>query len=1033
MNIALKLVGFRTFVVAILIAAFAVQLVMIPEVTQAAPSPFQSLLPFSQSAQACVGLDLVLLIDQSGSNDRTDVGNYRINAAHAIINGLGSNRLYFCPSTVHRLAVISFGDGNPRERGVRFDLPSSFPSPPFVEISPDRNNLDAWYVQRNMFEDSVKADNMGHTDFQYAFRYANNAFMELDKVPKPNDQPRRKAVILLTDGNPCVFVLGCVKKSLTLKFDDLSYMNDLREYIDVNFPVLTDDQIKDNQGVRLWVVALRDDESYLDRKVGSEVGRPIDTTIREYWQNLARSRGGDLIELTRSQADIPTQVYSLVLRNLISSGRAIDVKCNERRYIDPYTETIRFVIFKNLNSSDAVIKFDAGGDLIELPQRVGEVSKVGKIVEYLKESNTEIYVINRPKPGYWTVTSRLEPDNCSSQMSILQELIEPVATLLEPNLPIVTTQQAPFLIYEIKERGSNNPFPIDINYPLSLTAVITTPNNTITKLNLIPYSSKGGSAFRSDQPVPISNKGTYSVTLSIGIVDPRTQTSSRIYPDINKYNVTPEIIQIEMIEPRSVMSASDASRPQPIRFRLRKQTSDRSVVDPATIFGDNLDQALDITTQNGQKIKISRAAGDRNIIEGFLDAPEGSYTITASVIGGYSKDLYEFSSDKSSISIQRVNALFYTIDVTEPRANSDVRLNSVDTNGIKPLPFQIQAKISDSAVPFADKSNVLSATLVNTSGLAFETITLKPDQEPGSYSGKINALPGEGDYQLVVGLVQTPTDPRYLAKEASIQIPFRAVKVAPMTIQIHRPQPNSTLGLHVEGWQAALDQVYPLVVTAQLTHAGKLYEPAEVLAGGTNGQIGAQLIGPSGFTRAVTLTVASRPEGNVLEGVLSDLPAEVGNYRLTLNVAREQLAARYELVEVASPLSFRRNDLSFWSNPWVWRVIGLLLALACLAIIVFVIILIRTAPAGNLSIAGVNIPLGIHHRLLGIRRSDLKALGIGSIQVVRDRSIPGTKAIRVTIYDTERQPIIVGDQLESGDSTGGIPLEGGRVGTLRYQ
>ena len=96
------------------------------------------------SAQAptdCVGVDLVLLIDESASMQDNDKELSRIDAARLAIDSLGDNILYSCPGVKHRIAVIGFWD----------ELQGAKDTTVYVNslVAPTVEKFDAWVKQRD--------------------------------------------------------------------------------------------------------------------------------------------------------------------------------------------------------------------------------------------------------------------------------------------------------------------------------------------------------------------------------------------------------------------------------------------------------------------------------------------------------------------------------------------------------------------------------------------------------------------------------------------------------------------------------------------------------------------------------------------------------------------------------------------------------------------------------------------------------------------------------------------------------------------
>lgn len=144
--------------------------------------------------QACSPIDVVFLIDQSTSmsdasgNDPTEQRKYAVQSA---IDLMADIALDSCPGVIHRVGVISYGST------AEVDLPLS-------EIGPfNAAEPDVAYSRRDQLKASVRATTLGQTNPSDAFAQAKAM---IDNAAPLNDgeQPRKRAIIFVTDGIPCV-------------------------------------------------------------------------------------------------------------------------------------------------------------------------------------------------------------------------------------------------------------------------------------------------------------------------------------------------------------------------------------------------------------------------------------------------------------------------------------------------------------------------------------------------------------------------------------------------------------------------------------------------------------------------------------------------------------------------------------------------------------------------------------------------------------------------------------------------------------
>ncbi len=380
----------------------------------------------------CVGSDIVLLIDQSGSMDSNDPEEQRIAAAKEVVRQLGTNRLYLCPTAIHRVAVISFGDDSQPNDGVEVDLP-------FVEIKP--TNLNTWKNDREQLTQQIQVRSLGATDFATAFARAKQEFGELTPL---NGLPRTKSIFLLTDGGPCVTEKGCHTTGSTFEIDP--YLRNLQSQINHDFP------FDSKNGYFFWVIAMHDqgrDYLNLDRVNG----RPL----RDYWKALAQARGGDLIELTKNREDIPVTFYE-ILKKVTGTGTVENLPCGPN-YIEPYVERVLFTIFKSRADIKVTLQYHSSdGTTISLKDGKSTGGQIN-LDEYSDDAPIEHYAITQPPAGRWDAIS----DTCQN-VQIYRELISPDFTRVEPPASVFRSDiaaQPSFLKYVVHERNSGKIFPIN--------------------------------------------------------------------------------------------------------------------------------------------------------------------------------------------------------------------------------------------------------------------------------------------------------------------------------------------------------------------------------------------------------------------------------------------------------------------------------------------------------------------------------------------------------------------------------------------
>jgi hypothetical protein len=988
-----------------------------PQVTLAQPD-----------SKPCVGLDIVLIIDQSNSMSLNDPNNLRIDSAREIIHQLGDNRLYLCPDAIHRVSAISFGDQELQGDGTEIDLP-------FVTIQPD--DLDLWKIEREQLKNRVQAQQLGATDFATAFAVARQQFDSLGSI---GTLPRKQSIILLTDGGPCVTELGCSLTNST--FDSPLYLRNLQIQVDRDFPFQT------GSGFYLWVVAMQDrGADYLNNRIGTR-------TLREYWSDMATARDGALIQLTKNREDIPATFYE-ILKEVTGTGKVELTGCTPH-FIEPYTERAIFTIFKNRPALSVSIEHRlVDGQVITLENGLASDSSIN-IGEYSVDGPIERYVVRLPDPGVWTVTS----DNCAD-MQVYRELISPEILLIEPTQPIMLYDQTPFynprepvhLAYEI--RGRNVQIPLNLpSFPLRVEAEITSPSNQPISRTLV----LSGTVFRSTEPLLVNELGEYRINLTgqTDSADPAQSEPVTIFTreDVYRVFVEEQSFAIQFINPEAnsivPLNEPGSDTPTTVPLKLQLVNQEGRTLNPDLVFTENPLESIQVVLTTDQQttseIDLTVWPDDPAIFIANLDLPEGDYLVEATVQGEYRQDRFELVRDTTTVAFQRVRAQFFDFEVVEPQPDATLAVNSVEdgTSRLLPVPIRVQlvdatGQTLDPATPFPGVTEpIITAVLQGPSGTAV-AVDLQPDPDnPGYFQAQIDDPGPAGEYRLEVNLAQPPTNLRYQPVDRdSRQIPFSRVEVKPFNFTIEAPAEGSIQPLHAPRFGAALKQSAPLPIRLQLTDetGEQILDPQTVLAADLSQAVTAVIVTPTGITGTTSLEVVEYPDGKRLEGMITDVVGGSGDYRLVVQIQEPQPG--FAPLRPEQEVRFTRQDTSWETTPWVWQSIGGISLLLIALLIGLIIYLRHNGPQGELELSrsgSVSIPVTLrpYHCLFGARNSDLRDAGIRSIKAKKNHEDINENAINVWVYDTDGH--ILGAAGERLVINGLMEVPNGIVtGTLRYQ
>jgi hypothetical protein len=345
----------------------------------------------------CNGLDIVYLIDQSGSMAVNDKYQIRSDAVHTAIDILGDNAVYFCPGVQHRIAVLGFGD-----QPVKAYIGSAL-------ITPTLQTLAAWSNRRIELKASIPVtDDLNATDPTTALAEAAKILANWQQHPI-GSEPRKRAVVVITDGGPCIPAQGCILGNYT--FDLPGYMKRLEVYTNPLGTVFPWRGADNPASVYLWVIGFRD----AARTGGYDYLE--DPTVRQPWNRITQGHGGDVLVLQSADqgtenADLTTKVAN-VLNQLLGS-RLKPWDCREAIWVDPYLSNVTIMhIFRRganpgVSLENVVVRIKAvrGDTTIAEFSRGQVVAGQGKVDDYTQDGPNERYVFYLPPPGQYLVEVR---------------------------------------------------------------------------------------------------------------------------------------------------------------------------------------------------------------------------------------------------------------------------------------------------------------------------------------------------------------------------------------------------------------------------------------------------------------------------------------------------------------------------------------------------------------------------------------------------------------------------------------------------
>ena len=635
----------------------------------------------------CVSLDLIFLIDQSGSmsgddgNPNDPIGN-RFEAPRYAMDWLANNRLGKCTSAIHRIGVISFGGS------VVTDLHLNM-----TVINP-ATQAD-WDQQKTDLLARIQPHNLGTTDPFLAIKEAKKM---LKDTPQEGSILRKTVIILLTDGQPCVESLGCTYGNDRMDHD--AYMREMVSYVnenlafspalfkredairkaiadyesinnipdDVRNDLLVDNPVTDEDyasSVYFWVAAMNSNSQYLKND-------------GEYWKQITNSHGGELIDLPNNTVAVPDQFNAIL--SYLEGFTPISLGCGSLA-IDPYLSGAVLDVYKPSNADEFLVEIKFDGKMIK--KGLGDVEFFG-LEQYSQFGAIEHYRFINPPSGLWEITA-LQCDGIEGAYTPF----DPVVSYLSPNGSLPQYNQGG-LNYD-----PNNPYQIEVqitdtseqitlspdpNAPLDLKALITGDDGSIVERSFA-FVSDG--VWATTEPLPVDKVGNFTVHLigkapcTFNENDPDRCPNGEILlvdDDQGAYSVVETMpAKIAILNPTDGAELPlhgpllpDKLAELPFEIEIQLQDTAGQPLDWRAVLNSDPETAFTaVLSANGEDetITLSSNPQDPSKFSGtFSDlAVAGPQLITVNFDGEIQTDKYQLVEDSVPVNITRKDSIFRDI------------------------------------------------------------------------------------------------------------------------------------------------------------------------------------------------------------------------------------------------------------------------------------------------------------------------------------------------------------------------------------
>lgn len=627
---------------------YIVSLLMTPEVAMAVHRPGDEVLQvagpaaaLAQTPESCNGLDIVFLLDQSKSMEHNDRYDNRVEAIRYAIARIGENAIYFCPEAKHRVAVIGFWDSPGNAEDTKLYLGPTL-------IDPDPDQFAKWQELRQTLGDQVVPELLGSTDFISAFERAV-PILQAWRQEVLGSLPRKQAVIVLTDGGPCVEDEGC----LSIGFSVSQYMERLEQLTGPkgdSFPWIETEQL---QGVYIWLVAFNDAR-------GGVYDYLLDEELMTSWQRIAQSHGGDVLILQKGvkneqiNTDLAPKVTE-ILDSLLGS-ELLKSKCGEPIRVPVYVDSLILHVFKiganpGVNITDAVVtvRHERRDGSTDLFQNGEIVNGTGNIREYTQDGPNERYIFVNPDPGEWYVTA--EKADCKD----VDVRYKPVefnyqVTTPTPNQTLLRVDEPPtYFVYQITERLTNSPIREIEEYPLLVKLIVQPPPGPGIMPQECDLKRQANGDYQCEAPIQLPVAGGYSWQVE-GLtpsVSPGVQWD-RVFVDTGSFEAENVVVPVDykivlageerqpLYRPgSSIPCRGGAVVPIQVMVALFDPNHPEGPLDPTQIARDDPSQLFTATLfkPNDQReaIQLSLQSGPAGThlagIGGANDSLEGEYVV----------------------------------------------------------------------------------------------------------------------------------------------------------------------------------------------------------------------------------------------------------------------------------------------------------------------------------------------------------------------------------------------------------------------
>ena len=409
----------------------------------------------AQQDQSPPGIDLIILLDQSGSMATTDPDDRRVYTTQYLIDYMAFDNKYVNPDRSNRVVVINIG--SPEKTDIM--VPLTF-----------LKNEEAVTEAKNQ----VRARELGDTSFITALQLVRQVF-PLATDEEITSGQRQRLIVIISDGGP----YDNEHPPLT---PHSVYFAELREYYN------TTSQLAQNYPI--YVVGIDDADKYWPR-------------VGALWMDRLALSAERVIDVNAVNQYVAGQLCGFL--NPTGDQSRCDLQEIGDHFIQPYASTAAFSFFKY--SPNAVITLTRPDE----DEPVKTDPRDADLLDFQTTPRDELYVVSNPRAGCW-----LSERQGEGKVDVITQVVFNDLRLTQPAAahPQVLPLQ---LVFELRD-PDGRPIDEDPAFPVTVAGLLTSPDGSTQTIQIQRASDQNGDLipgrYLSTNVPELTTPGDYQLTVT---------------------------------------------------------------------------------------------------------------------------------------------------------------------------------------------------------------------------------------------------------------------------------------------------------------------------------------------------------------------------------------------------------------------------------------------------------------------------------------------------------------------------------------